>query len=124
MAADDLQIKPTWVIPEEPKYANIITESENFKKDYQNLSSTPIERFKLIFEGMSDADAETLYEHYKGRYGGYDEFTWKASYIPSYINGYCDLGGGDLTGRWVDGSFKNTPKSHSWDIELVFEKSI
>ena len=124
MAADDFEIMPTWVYPEEPIYPNVITESENYKKDYQNLDTTPLERFKLVFEGLTDAQAETIYEHYKGRYGGYDSFAWKNSYIPSYIIDLLDLSTSDLTGRWIEGSFNIKPRAKSYDIEIVFEKAV
>jgi len=124
MAADDFTITPTWVDVLAPLYPNIITVSENYKKDYQNLSGVPVEKFRLRFNGLSDANAETLYEHYKGRYGGYDDFAWKAANIPSYINDYCDLGGTDLTGRWIDKSWKDAIQSRAHNVEIIFERSI
>jgi len=124
MAADDFNIMPTWVQPFAPDYPNVITESENYKKDYQNLSDAPVKRYKLIFNGLSDANFETLYDHFYSRYAGYDDFAWKSTAIPTYINSVFDLGGGDLAGRWVEGTFKFSVKANHWDAEVVFEVSL
>uniref|UniRef100_A0A6M3IG39 Uncharacterized protein n=1 Tax=viral metagenome TaxID=1070528 RepID=A0A6M3IG39_9ZZZZ len=124
MAADDFTITPTWVDVVDPIFNNVVTLSENYKKDFQNISDIPIERFVLRFIGLSDADAETVYEHYKSRYAGYDDFAWKTAAIPTYINGFCDLGGADLAGRWIDGSLKITHGAYHVDMELTFEKTI
>jgi len=123
MAADDFTITPTWVYPIRISFNNVITVSESLKKDYQNIADIPTERFRIVWRGLSDANAELIYEHYKSRYAGYDDFAWKAANIPSYINDILDLGGADLTGRWIDESWKATPKANSWDIELIFEKA-
>jgi len=124
MADDDFTLSPTWVDVLEPEYANVITETDTMKKDYQNLSTTPLEQFVLRFEGLSDANAEVLYEHYKGRYGGYDAFAWLNANIPAYIIDILDLGSSNLSGRWVPGSLKLTPKARSWNAEITFEKQI
>ena len=124
MAADDFTLLPTWVYPDVPEYHNIETQSESMKKEYYNLSSTPVERFRLKFEGMSDANFKILFDHYKGRYGGYDEFAWLNAYIPAYIKTLLGITTEDLTGRWVNGSLKFDPKPKSWDAEVVFEKEV
>lgn len=123
MAADDFALTPTWVYPEEPEYHNVITQSESQKKDYQNVSTTSIEKFKLKFEGMSDANFKTLYDHQKGRYGGYDLFAWLNANIPAYIKTLLGITSENLSGRWIFGTFKFTPKAHSWDAEIIFEKN-
>jgi len=124
MAADDWSIKPSDVETLEPEYPNIVTQSENYKKDYQNLSTTPTERFRLIFEGLSDANTELLYEHWKGRYGGYDSFVWLNAAIPANIIDLLDLGAANLTGRWVEKSLKIKDRSTCYDVEIIFEKAI
>jgi hypothetical protein len=124
MAADDFQLLPTWVYPEEPEYHNVETPSESMKKEYMNISSNAVERYKLVFEGLSDANMKTLRDHYSGRYGGYDSFAWKNAYIPGYLLTLLGLTTEDLTGRWVQGSFKYDPQPHSWDAEIVFEKAV
>ena len=120
----DFTYMPTWVDVLEPKYPNIITQSENYKKDYQNLDPDPLERFRLKFLGLSDADAKSIYDHYKGEKGGYSSFAWKNAYIPDYIISHLALGTNDLTGHWVEGSFRQTPNAYSWDIEIEFEKAV
>jgi len=124
MAADDFTLIPTWVIPFAPEFHNIITQSESMKKNYQNLSSNPVMKFKLIFEKLGDTNFWTLHNHYYGRYGGYDSFSWQS--VPSYIDTNQDgtPDGTDMTGRWVEGSFQFQPESRSWSAEIVFEKVI
>lgn len=124
MAADDFAHTPTWVDVLEPVYPNVISATDTMKKDYQNLSTTPVERFVLKFRGVSDANAELIYEHYKGRYGGYDSFVWLNANIPAEVIDLLDLGAGTLTGRWVEGSFKIVTKARSYDIDITFEKAI
>ena len=123
MAADDFALTPTWVYPEEPEYHNVITQAESQKKDYQNVSTTSIEKFKLKFEGMSDANFKIFYDHQKGRYGGYDLFAWLNANIPAYIKTLLGITSENLSGRWISGTFKFTPKAHSWDAEIIFEKN-
>lgn len=115
MAADDFSLVPTWVIPEPPEFHNVITPSKSFKKEYINVSATPIERYKLIFTGLSDANYGTLRSHVKARYGGYDVFAWIS--VPSYIES-----GANMTGRWVDGTLDAQPRANGWDVEIIFEK--
>lgn len=124
MAAGDFTLTPTWVYPEARIFHNIVSQSESMKREYLNVSVTGVERFVLRYEGMTDANFETLFEHYNARYGGYGSFAWKNANIPLYIIDVLDLGASDLTGRWVDGSFKFVPQSHSWNAEIMFEKAI
>ena len=60
MAADDFTITPSWVDVHCPEFHNIITQSESMKKDYQNLSTTSVQRFTLKFLGLSDANTELM----------------------------------------------------------------
>jgi len=124
MPADDFSLKPNWVHPLEPTYNNVITQSESMKKEFLNLSTTGEERFRLEYKGLTDANFKTLYDHYKGRYGGYDSFLWLNAYIPAYILTLLGLTSENLEGRWVDGTFKFIPKSSSWDAEITFEKKV
>lgn len=120
----DFTLVPTWVHPEEPEFHNIETQSESMKKEYYNLSTSAVEKFRLVFEGLSDANFKTLRDHYMGRYGGFDSFLWKNSAIPEDIKTLLGLTTNDLTGRWVTGSFKHTPKPHSWEAEITFEREV
>jgi hypothetical protein len=124
MAADDFSLVPTWVYPEEPEFHNIITPAESMKKQYQNLSATPWRRFRLVFKGLSDTNFWALYNHFYGRYGGYDSFSWQS--VPSYIDTDQDgtPDGSNLTGRWVDKSFSFRPLANGWDAEVVFEVDV
>ena len=124
MAADDFTLTPTWVIPENPEYHNMISKSDSMKKEYFNISSTPTEKFKLKWDGLSDADFKTLYDHVKGRYGGYDLFAWLNANIPSYLLTLLGLTSENLSGRWVDGTFKFNPKAKFWTAEIIFEKDV
>jgi len=124
MAADDFTLLPTWVKPPQPpKYVNIITKTETGKKDYTNLSSDPEEIYTLEFQGLSDANTKIVRDHYKARYGGYDDFAWKNAYIPDYIIALLGLTTNDLTGRWVDNSLKITPNSKYYDVTIQFIKN-
>jgi len=120
----DFTLMPTWVDPLEPEYNTIITPTESMKKEYMNLSANATEKFKLRYEGLSDANFKTLYDHYKGEYGGYAAFAWKNAYIPAYIQTLLGLTTEDLTGRWVENTFKFSPEAHSWTAEVVFEKQV
>lgn len=117
-------LTPTWVIPEEPEYHNIESQSDLMKKEYFNMSSTPTERFKLKFDGLSDADLKTLYDHYRGQYGGYGLFSWLNANIPAYLKTLLGITTSDLSGRWVDRSFKFNPRAHHWTAEIIFEKDV
>ena len=115
-AGDPFTMDPQEVIELEPTYNNVITESESMKKEYLNLSATPIRRYRLLFKGLSNTDRETLLTHFEDQSGGYYQFTWQS--VPSYING-----GSNITGRWVDGSFRSNPVGPViWDCEVTFEK--
>jgi len=120
----DFQLMPTWVDPLEPEYHNVITPTESMKKEYMNISTNATEKFKLKFEGLSDANFKILFDHYKGQYSGYAVFDWKNAYIPGYLKTLLGITSGDLTGRWVEKSFKFSPKAHSWTAEVVFEKQV
>lgn len=124
MAADDFALTPTWVYPEEPEFHTIVTQTEGFKKDYQSVSSNAVTKFRLAFIGLSDANTKTLRDHYNARYGGYDEFSWLNANIPTYIKSLLGLTSEDLTGRWVQGSFRITPKATVYDAEITFERTV
>ena len=127
MAASNFTLTPTKVIPLRPIYNNNITQSEGHAKQYQNLDGgVPEERFKLIFERMSDSDYLSLVAHYNECYGGYDNFSWTT--VPSYIDtdrdGVAD--GSNMTGRWLDGSLSE-PVVNAYDmgdIEIIFIKDV
>jgi len=120
----DFTLVPKWVEPFEPEFHNIVTPSESMKKNYQNISVSGIYKFKLIFKGLSDTNFWTLYNHFAANKGGYASFSWTS--VPSYIDtdqsGTGD--GANLTGRWIEGSFKFNPKATSWDAEIAFEKAV
>jgi hypothetical protein len=119
----DFTLTPTWAYPEEPEFHNVITQSESMKKDYQNISTTAVQRFILEFTGLSDANFKTLYDHYNGGYGSYDLFNWLNANIPGYLKTLLGITSENLSGRWVDGSFSFKLKSHSWDAKIKFEKN-
>lgn len=120
----DFQLLPTWVHPVEPEYHNIVTPSESMKKEYMNISASAVEKFKLVFEGMSDANFKTLRDHFNTSYGEYDLFDWKNAYIPAYILTLLGLTTEDISGRWIKGSFRAKVKPNSWDAEVTFEQAV
>lgn len=112
----DFTLIPTWVEPECPEYHNAITQTDAMKKDYLNLSTSPILRYKLRWEGMSDTDYSAFLVHYDACLGGLDSFDWTS--VPAYISGST------LTGRWVDGSLMAKPIANAWQVEIAFEVSV
>jgi len=117
-AGSAFSLEPDVVITLEPEYYNVITPAESAKKEYMNIASTPIERYKLEFAGLSDTDRDTLLTHYKDQYGGYHSFSWQS--VPSYIGG-----GANITGRWVDGSLTMDPLlGRYWKCSIQFEKAV
>jgi|WetSurMetagenome_2_1015567.scaffolds.fasta_scaffold134164_2 hypothetical protein len=123
--ASNFTTTPHQVIPEIPEYNTLVTQSEGMKKQFQSLSVTPIQRFRLIFKNLTNSVAMGIQNHYVSCYGGWDSFSWTT--VPTYID--TDMTGtGDgtaMTGRWVEGSLKMTPLAATrWDVELTFEKSI
>lgn len=84
MTAANFTLIPQLVIPEEPNFPTIITQSEGMKKQYQSLSNTPNLRYKLIFKNISDVNFWTIYNHYYSCYGPYDSFSWTS--VPDWID--------------------------------------
>jgi len=116
MAADDFTLEPNVVTELEPIYNTISTDSESMKKEYLNLSTTPVEQYELKFKALSTANKDTLIAHYKARYGGYDSFAWTS--VPAYIGS-----GSNITGRWIPGSLKISPIGNSlFTCSINFEK--
>jgi hypothetical protein len=115
-AGDAFSVVPNRVVPDAPVFFNIETASESMKKEFYNLSSTPVERFLLVFNALSAADKTTLLNHYRDQYGGYHDFVWSS--VPSYISS-----GANITGRWVGGSLEMQPAGHNlWACQVRFEK--
>jgi len=118
-------VTPTWVTPLEPEFHNIITPMESMKKNYMNVSgSTPVFRYKLVWNSMTDAKFWALYNHFYSAKGGYDSFLWTS--VPAYIDANHDgtADGADMTGRWVAGSFKFQLDPKSWKAEIIFEEKV
>jgi len=116
--ADFSDVTPTWVIPLDEDYNVTITQSENLRKTFDLLSATPVIGYRLLFNGVTDGQFAAILAHYRGVSGTFAAFTWNT--VPSYIDG----GGGvgiSMLGRWA-GKPKFTPKSKSWDVEMMFEK--
>lgn len=115
-AGDAFTLVPYVVTPREPDYHNIVTPTESMKKEYLNLSSTPIERWILVFKALTSAQMNTFLTHFKDNSGEYYPFEWQS--VPAYING-----GANITGRWVKGTWRVTPLSNNyWSCEAEFEK--
>lgn len=115
-AGDAFSETPQEVEVLEPEYHNVITPTESMKKEYLNLSATPVEKYRLRFKARTNTQRETIHTHYKDQSGGYYLFSWQS--VPSYIGG-----GANISGRWVEGSFGMTPVGATFfNIELIFEK--
>jgi len=118
-------VTPTWVLPQEPEYYTLVTQTESMKKHYANLSGTSsVERFKLMWTRMTDANFAYLKGFYHDRKGGYESFTWHT--VPAYIDTDADgvADGSDMDGRWVEGTFRFRPQAKFWEAEVVFEKEV
>ena len=118
-------VTPNWMTPLEPEFYTIISSAESQKKNYMNISgSTPVMKYKCTWDAMTDAKFWTLYNHFFANKGGYDYFLFHC--VPSYIDtdqsGTGD--GADMTGRWVEGTFKFQLEPKSWKAEIVFEKQV
>lgn len=124
--ASNFTIVPTKVTPLPPVYRTDVTQSDGFAKQYQSRTSTPEQRFKLLFEKMSDTDWNTLITHYVECLGGYDNFSWQSvpAYIDTDLDGTAD--GSNMTGRWLEGSISEPTMgaNHVGDIEIIFIKDI
>lgn len=125
MASDFTTPLPTWVIPKEPSYHLVVTESESQKKNFMNFSgSTPVYQYELEWKNITDDQYATILTHFQSTYGGYDSFLWDC--VPSYIDGDHDgiADGTSMTGRWIKGSFDAKPEAHSWNVSLDFEEEV
>lgn len=117
MAASDFDWYPTWVEPEKPDFSVLVTETENFKKDYQEISDSNTERFHLTFDGVSDSNRNSMRDHYtNSATGPLEFFTWTT--VPSYLNS-----GTTMVVRYIKDSYKERPRPRYWEIELSFEES-
>ena len=116
-AGDAFSLTPNLVTPIVPNYHNVITPSESMKKEYLNVSATPIEQWKLRFKSLTSANMNVVLTHYKDQSGGYYEFSWQS--VPSYVNS-----GANITGHWVHDSLTISPNGEQhWTVEIIFEKS-
>ena len=124
MAGANFTLIPTWVYPEELEWNTLVTQSESMKKQYQSLSDTPGQKYRLVFTGLSDANRGVLLNHIYQCKGGFDSFSWQS--VPSYIDTDLDgtPDGSNMTGRWVEKSYDQTPRENAWDCEIIFEKAI
>ena len=99
-----------------PEYNNVTSQTESMKKEYYNISATPVETYNLTFNVETSTVMNTILTHYKDQSGGYYPFSWQT--VPSYIGS-----GSNITGRWVEGSLNITPVSNRWKISIKFEKA-
>ena len=88
-AGGAFSLVPNEVIEIEPTYNNVITQSESMKKEFLNLSSTPLLQYKIKFSALTTANKDVLLAHYKDQSGGYYEFSWTS--VPSYINSGANI---------------------------------
>jgi hypothetical protein len=116
-AGSAFTLEPHEVITIDPEYHNVITTAESMKKDYQNQSVTPTEKYKLIFKYLTNANRDVLLNHYKDQKSGYNSFSWQS--VPSYIDS-----GVNKTGRWEEGSYNNEIAGTMWRCEIIFETEV
>jgi len=115
-AGDSFTMSPHEVVPIEPEYHNIITPSESMKKEYLNLSATPIEKYELFFRGLTTVEKNILKDHFDDQSGGYYKFTWTS--VPDYIDDSPNM-----DGRWVKGTLRMMPIAPNvWNCAITFEK--
>ena len=57
-AGSDFTLVPQEVITIEPSYNNTESTTESMKKEYFNVSPTPIKQYSLLFKGLSIADRD------------------------------------------------------------------
>ena len=115
-AGSAFTLTPNVVTTADPKYNNVTTQTESMKKEYYNISATPVESYGLVFNALSNTDRDTLLTHYKDQSAGYHPFPWQS--VPNYIGS-----GANITGRWAEGSLKMTPTSNRWKCSISFEKA-
>lgn len=114
-AGSAFTLVPNEVITIEPDYHNVITASESEKKDYQNISTTKVQKYELKFKALTNVNRDILLTHFEDQSGGYYLFSWQS--VPSYIGS-----GANISGRWVKGSLKMSIISNKWRCSVVFEK--
>lgn len=114
-AGSPFTVVPNLVVPHDPEYNNIQTQTESMKKEYFNISGTALEKWDLLFKINTSDEMNTILTHYKDQSAGYHNFSWQS--VPDYVNS-----GTNITGRWVPRSLKITPVSNKWKVELTFEK--
>ena len=112
-------LTPNLVETLSPIYNNVITQSESMKKEFLNLSATPVERYKLVFTMLLTTDWDILVAHWKDNSAGYYPFSWQS--VPSYIGG-----GANISGRWVPDSLSmgSVINGTCWNATVTFEKSV
>ncbi len=116
-AGDAFTLTPNEVVPVQSEYNNVQSQTESMKKEYFQVSATPVDRYKLFFKVLSDAERQTLENHNKDQSDDYFPFSWTS--VPNYING-----GSNITGRWVKKSLDMTPiQSGKWKCSITFEKA-
>ncbi len=114
-AGDAFTLVPEAVVTLEPEYNTVESQTESMKKEHYEISSTPVERYRLIFEALTDSERDTLLDHFKDQSGGYYAFSWQS--VPNYIGS-----GANITGRWVKGSLTMNPLNPYWKCSIEFEK--
>jgi len=117
VSASDFIWYPTWVEPVPVNFPVLITECENFRKDYQIVSDVETGIFHLSFDGVTDANRNLMAAHYvSSATGPLNYFIWTT--VPSYLNS-----GTTMVVRYIKDSYKEKPKSRCWEIELSLEET-
>ncbi len=116
-AGDAFTLEPNVVETIAPEYNNVQSQTESMKKEYYQVSSTPVEQYDLTFKALSTADRDTLLTHNKDQSDDYYPISWQS--VPNYLGG-----GSNITGRWVKGSLKMSPVGEKrWKCSITFEKA-
>ncbi|HCY86662.1 MAG TPA: hypothetical protein DHV36_16135 [Desulfobacteraceae bacterium] len=115
-AGSPFTMVPNVVTRIEPVYNNVESETESQKKEYFNIAGSPVEQFRLEFGGKTKAELQAFMAHFNDQLGSFYAFSWQS--VPDYIDG-----GADMTGRWVAGSYKETPVEEHWKFQITFEKA-
>jgi hypothetical protein len=115
-AGSAFTLVPNLVTTLVPEYNNVQSQTESMKKEYFNISATPVESYRIDFNAITSAVRDTILTHYKDQSGGYYPFSWTS--VPSYIGS-----GSNITGRWVEGSLSMEKISNRWKVSISFEKA-
>lgn len=118
MAASDFIWTPKEVIPQTPIMNIDSTESESFKKDYNQFDSNIKYFYTLVFGQIKRTGAtlnrQDIYDHFIARNGSFSSFSWTT--VPTWISA------SPITVRYA--SYEEQPMANGnvFDLTVTFRK--